>query len=32
MRCVVTKAGGIQGANDASPKAPKIVFKASREQ
>jgi hypothetical protein len=32
MRCVVTKVGGIQGANDVAPKAPKIVFKARREQ
>jgi len=32
MRCVVTKVGGIQGANDVAPKAHKIVFKARREQ
>jgi hypothetical protein len=32
MRCVVRKAGEIQGANDVAPKAPKIVFKARREQ
>jgi hypothetical protein len=30
VRCVVTKAGGNQGANDVAPKAPKIVFKARR--
>jgi hypothetical protein len=32
MRCVVWEAGGIQGANDVAPKAPKIVFKARKER